>query len=162
MGAQMTDRGLPAWDFHLISARSVLLVRRSAIIVSLLLVLLVTGCTREPAAATTPRPAPSTPSAQQPAQQPTPATTSICIETIVIQDGAFIPATLIVPKNCAIMFTNRSEPVVQIQGKDQPEDFLLGEMGKDQSWAHTYKTPGEYEFLNTTNPSMRGKITVRP
>lgn len=137
-------------------------MRRSATTVSLLLVLLFIGCTREPAAAATPRPAPSTPAAQQPAQQPTSATTSVCIETIVIQDGKFIPASLTVPKNCAILFTNRSEPIVQIQGRDQPDDFLLGEMGKDQSWAHTYKTPGEYEFLNTSNPSMRGKIIVRP
>jgi len=137
-------------------------LRRSAILVSLFLVLLITGCARESVAATTPRPAPSTPPAQPPAPQPTPATASICIETIVVQDGRFIPASLTVPKNCAIMFTNRSEPIVQIQGKDQPEDFLLGEMGKDQSWAHTYKTPGEYEFMNTSNPSMRGKITVRP
>lgn len=137
-------------------------MKRPAIIVSLLLFLLVMGCTREPAAATTPRPVPATQPVQEPAQQPTSAATSICIETIVIQDGRFIPASLTVPKNCAIMFTNRSEPVVQIQGKDQPEDFLLGEMGKDESWAHTYKTPGEYEFMNTSNPSMRGKITVRP
>ena len=137
-------------------------MRRPVTIVVLFLVLLATGCTRSAATGATPLPVTATPSVQQAAQQPTPAAGSICIETVVVQDGKFIPANLTVPRNCAIIFTNRSEPIVQIQGRDQPEDFLLGEMGKDQSWAHTYKTPGEYEFMNRGDSSMRGKITVRP
>jgi len=72
-----------------------------------------------------------------------------------------VPPRLTVKAPCAVLFTNRDDSVVQIQGADSPQGFLLGEMAKDQSWAHTYKDPGEFEYFNTKNPSMRGVVVVQ-
>ncbi len=46
-------------------------------------------------------------------------------------------------EGCVVMFTNRGAAIHQIQGPD----FLLGEIGKDQSWAHTYATPGNFDLV---------------
>lgn len=127
--------------------------------------LLLAGCTREapPNATTAPASTPQgSPAQRSPAPTAAPSSAQVCIETVVVQGGKLVPATLTVPRNCVVMFTNRDDPVVQIQGRDGTEDFLLGETGKDQSWAHTYKNPGESEFFNTKDPNLRGKVTVKP
>lgn len=75
-----------------------------------------------------------------------------------------MPSRLTVKAPCAVLFTNRDDAVVQIQGNDVSApggSFILGEMGKDQSWAHTYKEPGEFEYWNTKNPSMKGVVLVQ-
>ena len=126
---------------------------------------LLASCTREmpPSAATTPASTPQgAPTQRSPAPTATVSSSRICIETVVIQDGKLIPATLRVPRNCVVMFTNRGDSIVQIQGRDGAEDFLMGQTGKDQSWAHTYKNAGEFEFFNTKDSTLRGKVTVMP
>lgn len=119
------------------------------------LALVALACTQESPRTNQPTSEPQT------APSPT-ATIGVCIESIVVQNGRFVPDHLVVPRNCAVLFTNRSDAVVQVHGKDSPDDFLLGEMGRDQSWAHTYKTPGEFELTNTKDPGMRAKVTVHP
>lgn len=126
---------------------------------------LLAGCTREapPSAATAPASTPQgAPAPRSPAPTATVSSSRICIETVVIKDGDLTPKTLTVPRNCVVMFTNRGDSIVQIQGRDGAEDFVLGETGKDQSWAHTYKNPGGFEFFNTKDPTLRGKVTVVP
>jgi len=106
-------------------------------------------------------PSPQPPAAPQPAALP--GGEQYCVEGITIRQGQLAPPRLTVKAPCAIMFTNRDDDVVQIQGNDTsaPDGiFLLGEMGKDQSWAHTYKDPGEFEYWNTKNPSMKGIVAV--
>ena len=82
----------------------------------------------------------------------------ICIETVVIQGGKVIPETLTVKAPCVVLFSNRDDAVHQIQG----HDFLLGEIGKDQSWAHTYNDPGSFPYLSTKDPALRGRVIVQP
>lgn len=85
----------------------------------------------------------------------------MCVDGITIRDGKVTPDRLVVKAPCAVLFTNRDDPVVQIQGQDATP-FTLGEMGKDQSWAHTYKNPGQYEWFNTKDPALRGTVVVQP
>lgn len=83
---------------------------------------------------------------------------------VTIREGRLVPSRLTVKAPCAVLFTNRDDAVVQIQGNDVSApggSFILGEMGKDQSWAHTYKEPGEFEYWNTKNPSMKGVVLVQ-
>lgn len=77
---------------------------------------------------------------------------------MVIQDGKFTPDRFTVPRNCVLLFSNRDDTIEQIQG----HNYLLGEMGKDQSWAHTYRDPGTFEFWSTKNSALRGTVTVLP
>ncbi|MEK7215006.1 MAG: hypothetical protein AAB289_05365 [Chloroflexota bacterium] len=74
-----------------------------------------------------------------------------------MREGKFAPERLAIPVNCAVLFTNRDDTLVQIQG----HDFTLGEMSKDQAWAHTYKEAGSFEIFNAKNPTQRAAILVR-
>ena len=136
-------------------------LRRSAPLLAIG-VLVLAACTRTPQDA-----APSPPNQQTrpmpgPAQQTpaakAPTTIRLCMETVVIQNGALHPERLTVTPNCAVLFSNRDDAIVQIQG----HDFLLGAMEKDQSWAHTYKEPGVFQYFNTKNPDQRGTVMVQP
>lgn len=106
---------------------------------------------------------PASPAAS-PAQQPSPVAAPTqqpgqpCIESMVMREGKFAPVRLVIRTNCAVLFTNRDEALIQIQG----HDFTLGEMGKDQAWAHTYKEPGSFEIFNTNNPAQRAAVVVQP
>ncbi len=82
----------------------------------------------------------------------------ICVDSINFMNGKPTPDPLVVRPNCAVLFTNRDDTVIQIQSTD----FQLGEIGKDQSWAHTYKEPGEYPYFNVKDPSVKGTVIVRP
>ena len=107
----------------------------------------VTACTGE----TRSSPPTPTPLGGQPAPAP-------CVDSIVIKDGRPAPERLVIRPNCAVLFTNRDEAVVQIQG----HDFLLGEMGRDQSWAHTYREAGVFEYFDAKDPRVRGTVVVQP
>ena len=125
--------------------------------------LVTTACAQEEVPQPTPSPTPpatatATIAAPLPTTTAVPGAGPICIETVTIEDGQLKPATLTVPMGCVVMFTNRGATIHQIQGPD----FILGEIGKDQSWAHTYATPGNFEFWSTKDPALRGTITVQP
>ena len=125
----------------------------------LLFVLFAEACAggRAPAPATVPATVPATPPASPTAAGAPTTSSNICIESIEIRDGKIARPRLVVKAPCAVLFTNRDDAVVQIQG----HDFLLGEMGKDQSWAHTYRDPGQFEYFNAKDPSLRGAVLVQ-
>lgn len=135
------------------STRNLLLLLSGAL-------LLLAGCMRNPDGGSVGQPSnESRPPAGNLVPLPAvPPPSQICVDTIVARDGKFIPERLVVPKNCAVMFTNRDDTVIQIQG----HDFILGEMGKDESWAHTYKEPGTFPFFNAKSDTMRGTVVVQP
>lgn len=133
---------------------------RPSLLAAAALALALAACTR--GGPESPPPAPASQQTPTPgAAQPTPAPAlpggAVCIETVVIQDGRAAPETLNVTAPCVVLFSNRGESVAQIQG----HDFLLGEMAKDQSWAHTYKEPGAFEYVDIRNAGIRGRVIVR-
>lgn len=126
------------------------------IILCLTGLLALTACTRAAPAGQAASPT-VTPSAVSSTDTSIPPGSQICIETVVIQGGKITPETLTVKAPCVVLFSNRDDAVQQIQG----HDFLLGEMGKDQSWAHTYKDPGSFPWVSTKDPALKGRVIVQ-
>lgn len=118
--------------------------------------LLLGGCAPPPtpAARNTPPAATATPPAFAPTQQPG----QPCIESMVLRGGKWVPDRLVVKVNCAVLFTNRDDAPVQVQGPD----FVLGEMAKDGAWARTFRDPGTFEIHNAKDPTQRATVIVQP
>ena len=79
--------------------------------------------------------------------------------TVEIDNFAFAPATLTVNAGTTVTWKNEDDSPHRIG--DQYGTFKSAALDTDETFSHTFATPGEYPYICTMHPYMVGKIIVR-
>jgi len=79
--------------------------------------------------------------------------------TVEIDNFAFAPATLTVSAGTTVTWKNEDDSPHRIG--DQYGTFKSAALDTDETFSHTFATPGEYPYICTMHPYMVGKIIVR-
>jgi len=155
---------------------------------AILLVVLIAGCTTSPngtpptttqtpvVTATTPMatpPATTAPVTPTTAATTPPVTTATPTETtptgapvaVTIQNFAFSPAAVTVPKGTTVTWTNQDSPSHTIVSdatsqKGAGQIFMSNTLGRGQSYSFTFTESGTFPYHCGIHPSMKGTITV--
>jgi len=80
--------------------------------------------------------------------------------TVQIDNFTFTPATLTVAAGTTVTWKNEDDSPHRIG--DQNGTFKSAALDTDETFSHTFATPGEYPYICTMHPYMVGKIIVRP
>ena len=80
--------------------------------------------------------------------------------TVQIDNFAFTPATLTVTAGTSVTWKNEDDSPHRIGDKNGT--FKSAALDTDDSFSHTFTTPGEYPYICTIHPYMVGKIIVKP
>ena len=125
------------------------LVYGAILIVVLVTVIAICGCTS------------SGPSPQPPATQ----TQAPGTATVAIQNFAFNPASITVPKGTTVTWINQDAATHQIASDAQGGNaggalFMSSPLPKGAVYSHTFDTPGTYPYYCPIHPSMKATIIV--
>ena len=88
----------------------------------------------------------------------TPTVTSSDDYQVVIESFAFTPAELTVPVGSTVTWVNRHPANHNVVADDGT--FASPLFGQGQTYSYTFTGPGEYPYLCSIHPSMRGTIIV--
>ena len=80
--------------------------------------------------------------------------------TVQIDNFTFTPATLTVAAGTAVTWKNEDDGPHRIGDKDGT--FKSAALDTDDTFSHTFATPGVYPYICTIHPYMAGKIVVKP
>ncbi len=80
--------------------------------------------------------------------------------TVNIDNFAFAPATLTVTTGTTVTWKNDDDSPHRIG--DNNGTFKSAALDTEDTFSHTFTTPGEYEYFCSIHPYMTGKIVVRP
>jgi plastocyanin len=80
--------------------------------------------------------------------------------TVQIDNFAFAPATLTVTAGTTVTWKNEDDSPHRIGDKNGT--FKSAALDTDDTFSHTFATPGEYPYICTIHPYMVGKIIVKP
>ena len=79
-------------------------------------------------------------------------------QTILIQNFAFLPATLTVTAGTTVIWRNMDAATHQIAGGDFDSGFIF----EGQYWSTRIERAGHYSYYCNFHPTMRGTIVVTP
>jgi plastocyanin len=79
--------------------------------------------------------------------------------TIKIDNFAFAPPDLTIAAGTKVTWKNEDGEVHRV--KDDHNGFSSAALDTDDSYSHTFATPGVYHYFCTIHPYMVGKITVK-
>jgi plastocyanin len=80
--------------------------------------------------------------------------------TVKIDNFTFAPGTLTVTAGTTVTWKNEDDSPHRIG--DQAGTFKSAALDTDDTFSHTFATPGEYPYICTIHPYMVGKIVVKP
>jgi plastocyanin len=80
--------------------------------------------------------------------------------TINIDNFAFAPPDLSVAAGTTVTWKNEDGEVHRVQ--DDHKGFSSAALDTDDSFSHTFATPGVYHYFCSIHPYMVGKIVVKP
>jgi plastocyanin len=80
--------------------------------------------------------------------------------TIKIDNFAFAPPDLTVAAGATVTWKNDDGEVHKVQ--DDHKRFSSAALDTDDSFSHTFATPGVYHYFCSIHPYMVGKIVVKP
>jgi plastocyanin len=80
--------------------------------------------------------------------------------TIKIDNFAFTPPDLAVAAGTTVTWKNDDGEVHKVQ--DDHKRFSSAALDTDDSFSHTFATPGVYHYFCSIHPYMVGKIVVKP
>ena len=80
--------------------------------------------------------------------------------TINIDNFTFTPPDLTVAAGTTVTWKNNDGEVHRVQ--DDHKGFSSAALDTDDSFSHTFATPGIYHYFCTIHPYMVGKIVVKP
>jgi plastocyanin len=89
---------------------------------------------------------------------PTPGPTSAPI-AVKITNFAFSPQKVVIPVGGSVTWTNNDDVAHTATASDN--SFDSGNLGKGQSWTHTFAKAGKYAYVCTYHPNMTGTIVVQ-
>ena len=78
--------------------------------------------------------------------------------TVQIENFKFAPATLTVAAGTTVMWKNVDDAPHRIGGKNGT--FASAALDTDDTFSHTFTTPGEFPYICSLHPYMVGKIFV--
>jgi len=134
-------------------------MRKIPLFLFLVLTLLLAACggaaTATPAATASPA-ATAIPS-PTPTGTPTPTAPPAQTASVTIQNYAFVPAQLTVERGTRVTWTNRDSLAHTVTGSglDSPS------LGQGQTFGYTFNTAGDFSYICSLHPTMRGQVTVR-
>jgi len=80
--------------------------------------------------------------------------------TINIDNFAFAPPDLTVAAGTTVTWKNEDDEVHRVA--DDHKGFSSAALDTDDSFSHTFATPGIYHYFCSIHPYMVGKIVVKP
>ena len=80
--------------------------------------------------------------------------------TIKIDNFAFAPATLTITAGTTVTWKNEDDSPHRIGDKNGA--FESAALDTDETFSHTFASPGEYPYICTIHPYMVGRIIVKP
>jgi plastocyanin len=80
--------------------------------------------------------------------------------TITIDNFAFAPPDLAITAGTTVTWKNQDGEVHRV--KDDHNRFSSAALDTDDSFSHTFATPGIYHYICSIHPYMVGKIVVKP
>jgi plastocyanin len=80
--------------------------------------------------------------------------------TVEIDNFAFAPGALTVAAGTTVTWKNEDDSPHRIGDKNGT--FTSAALDTDDTFSHTFATPGEYPYICTIHPYMVGKIIVKP
>ena len=80
--------------------------------------------------------------------------------TVNIENFKFLPATLTVPAGATVVWKNEDDSPHRIG--DTTGLLKSAALDTDATFSHTFAAPGEFSYICTLHPYMRGKIIVKP
>jgi plastocyanin len=80
--------------------------------------------------------------------------------TVKIHNFAFTPPDLTIAAGTTVTWKNEDGEVHRV--KDDHNGFASAALDTDDSYSHTFATPGVYHYFCTIHPYMVGKIVVNP
>jgi plastocyanin len=78
---------------------------------------------------------------------------------VFIQNMAYDPATITVPANTTITWTNK-DGVAHTVTSNTAGQFDSGSLGSNDTWSHLFDTPGSYPYHCTFHGNMSGTVVV--
>jgi plastocyanin len=79
---------------------------------------------------------------------------------IDISGFAFNPGTVTIPKGATVIWTNR-DSVSHTVVSDTGSEIGSSSLSQGDTYAHTFDTPGTYDYHCGVHPSMKGTIIVQ-
>ena len=80
---------------------------------------------------------------------------------IMIDDFAFSPAQLTVPRGTRLVWTNRDDDPHTVTSSAEPKAFASPALDTGESFAVTFDQPGTYRYFCSIHPQMEGTIVVQ-
>jgi plastocyanin len=80
--------------------------------------------------------------------------------TVKIDNFAFAPATLTITAGTTVTWKNEDDSPHRIGDKNGA--FKSAALDTDETFSHTFASPGEYPYICTIHPYMVGRIIVKP
>ncbi|VVB58222.1 Halocyanin [Candidatus Anstonella stagnisolia] len=127
------------------------------LVVSVLIALLVFGCTQQYAAPNAPQAPATTPAANSGLQAPPAAQASKA--TVGISGFAFNPASIEIAKGTTVTWTNKDSVPHSVTSDNGAFDTGIFQSGGEGSY--TFNAPGTYAYHCSVHPSMKGTVVVK-
>jgi len=77
-----------------------------------------------------------------------------------IADFSFKPTTISIKAGDTVVWTQQDGSPHTVTAVSGPESFESGNLRKDQTFSHTFNTPGTYEYKCSLHPNMKGTVVV--
>jgi plastocyanin len=82
------------------------------------------------------------------------------VASVTMNHNTFIPSEItVVPGTTVTWVNNENMPHTVL---DLNKAFRSKTLVKDASFSFTFTTPGDYSYLCSIHPNMKGKVTVKP
>jgi amicyanin len=82
------------------------------------------------------------------------------VATVTLDHNTFIPAEITVVAGTTVTWTNTEAMPHTVV--DQNKAFRSKTLVKDASFSFTFTTAGDYDYLCSIHPFMKGKVIVKP
>jgi len=93
-----------------------------------------------------------------PATRPTPGGSP----EVAVVDYGYQPGVLRVPLDAVVKWTNRGDEGHDVTGTGPGGAWRSGPLAQGESYQRQFALPGEYPYMCTVHPEMRGFVEVQP
>ena len=90
---------------------------------------------------------------------PSKETPSVGVTEVRIDDFAFAPANIVIDVGTTVTWTNYDGDAHTVTS-DDGEELESELLGKNETFRHTFDTPGEYRYHCEPHSNMHGLVTV--